>query len=990
MTPSKLRIKDDLFSRLTPFQADHRCGSSFFHDHGDHGEQHRYDGGGPVSDVRPVPKEYSSDGDETHEPREIGPAKSPFLFPAHFYKNLFAASASLLKKRQHTATVSPDGDVGGDGSDGGASEVEEKAEDLSSSQPVDAAGPEVAHFSRHVLFAASPSPTYHHQQPVGPLAAFAKDQKPALPAMPGRKLDVKHSEQLLEKTSNAFPWLSETTNNNDYTKSNNNHHHGTGSHLHHPHHPHHHHHHHHHPHLSHPHAQGGGSGSQSSLTAAASSVAIAAAAAANCRHAHPEDTKCRSVNCGAAQPPSPSIAPGLAGPEGATPDSGSTTVAATAAIPNFNQMPVPGTVQGQNPTQGLVHWMSAVMAEHMTSNPHHDPTAAAVGMHYMWNGPVEQCGQHTKDMDSYGGWPTPRNHMSMKQGYEAKMNPVDHHHHHHHHHHNNLQKSHMIDDGRLLDHHTMQAGAAQMSQLYGARGSSSSNSPGGHGHGHGASNPAAALLVVPQPINATKIGATTGLPNGTGRKYQCKMCPQIFTSKADLQLHTQIHMREAKPYKCSQCNKAFANSSYLSQHTRIHLGIKPYRCEICQRKFTQLSHLQQHIRTHTGDKPYKCRHSGCLKAFSQLSNLQSHSRCHQTDKPFKCNSCYKCFSDEPSLLEHIPKHKESKHLKTHICQYCGKSYTQETYLSKHMQKHAERTDKRPPIGTRSSSSNANNGGTVNVSAATPGSSSGASSSSSNSSHASNAQPSAVAAVAAAAMGAESAYWPKVSPDSAAATINEVISQQQNNHHDFSLTPNGSQTSGSTASAVAGNQTTDHQPGSHHARDDAVEDLVGASAVRGPNDAGAPNASNGNSNTGNQQQQQPQSGQQHNGGPLNGGNLAMPPSSTPMSVSYDTSSIAKAAPNSAFTPINAIPPHLGGLQHHHHQLAASQRPSYLYDAINFQNQKAVAMNQSPSNAFPNQLISLHQIRNYAHQPAGGLMAGEHLLGVTVGPGGKDKG
>ncbi|KAK9507562.1 hypothetical protein O3M35_007390 [Rhynocoris fuscipes] len=156
-------------------------------------------------------------------------------------------------------------------------------------------------------------------------------------------------------------------------------------------------------------------------------------------------------------------------------------------------------------------------------------------------------------------------------------------------------------------------------------------------------------------------------------------------------------MREVKPYKCNQCSKTFANSSYLSQHTRIHLGIKPYRCEICQRKFTQLSHLQQHIRTHTGDKPYKCRHPGCNKAFSQLSNLQSHSRCHQTDKPYKCNSCYKCFSDEPSLLEHIPKHKESKHLKTHICQYCGKSYTQETYLTKHMQKHAERTDKRPPI-----------------------------------------------------------------------------------------------------------------------------------------------------------------------------------------------------------------------------------------------------------------------------------------------------
>jgi len=272
-----------------------------------------------------------------------------------------------------------------------------------------------------------------------------------------------------------------------------------------------------------------------------------------------------------------------------------------------------------------------------------------------------------------------------------------------------VQYGHLGSDGRLAD------GSEHSLGLYHSAPrpeSASSASPPSQVHpGHylpfptssAASAHSTGGLIVPQPINATKVGGEGGLPlhhhvNGGGpRKYQCKMCPQVFASKADLQLHTQVHMREPKPYKCSQCSKSFANSSYLSQHMRIHLGIKPYRCEICQRKFTQLSHLQQHIRTHTGDKPYKCRHPGCTKAFSQLSNLQSHSRCHQTDKPYKCNSCYKCFSDEQSLFEHIPKHKESKHLKTHICSYCGKSYTQETYLAKHMQKHADRTDKRPPI-----------------------------------------------------------------------------------------------------------------------------------------------------------------------------------------------------------------------------------------------------------------------------------------------------
>lgn len=84
--------------------------------------------------------------------------------------------------------------------------------------------------------------------------------------------------------------------------------------------------------------------------------------------------------------------------------------------------------------------------------------------------------------------------------------------------------------------------------IYGAAGalrsnSSNSSSPGGGGpnagvnagigasglgglsHGHG-STPAA-LLVVPQPINATKIGSSLANGPGTGRKYQCKMCPQV-------------------------------------------------------------------------------------------------------------------------------------------------------------------------------------------------------------------------------------------------------------------------------------------------------------------------------------------------------------------------------------------------------------------------------------------------------------------------------
>ncbi|XP_067615273.1 zinc finger protein rotund-like isoform X2 [Eurosta solidaginis] len=719
--------------------------------------------------------------------------------------------------------------------------------------------------------------------------------------------------------------------------------------------------------------------------------------------------------------------------------------AASAAAAVAASMPI-GGVQGQNPTQGLVHWMSAVMAEHMTGQTHHDP--AAVGMHYMWNGNVD-CGQHGKEIADYNGWPSAaatRSHMSaIKQGYEAKMND----------HHSNLQKGHFLDDSRLVDHHSAVTSQGNHSgSIYGpsaalravATSNSSSSAGGGGGGGgnggvgssslvsgagslgligagngslgvggigsvggggsgglvglgnaslggvahhaaaagnhmaHHHSASATALLVVPQPINASKMTLGGG---GTGRKYQCKMCPQIFSSKADLQLHTQIHMREAKPYKCTQCSKAFANSSYLSQHTRIHLGIKPYRCEICQRKFTQLSHLQQHIRTHTGDKPYKCRHPGCQKAFSQLSNLQSHSRCHQTDKPFKCNSCYKCFSDEPSLLDHIPKHKESKHLKTHICQYCGKSYTQETYLTKHMQKHAERTDKRPPIVTananangagstingnanvlgnnNSSGSNVNGGNLTGSGVGVGGAGTGPSLANANphSRQGLGLPPVSIAPT-------EHSYWPKVSPDSA-ANMTDVMHQQQqqqqqhqqHHHHQQQQQHHGGPQHHHHQQQQQQQQSTQQQQ--QHLDFPSVNAVGGGSSGggAGSSSVGPPNG-HGDLQT-------------HHRMNDNGREDIV---STPSTAGpYDGASITKTTSNSAFTPINSMPPHLNTLSHH----PMAQRP-YLYDAISFQNKN---VNQNNSNSFPNQLISLHQIRNYAHQPAG-LMAGEHLLGVSVGP------
>ncbi|EEB13566.1 hypothetical protein Phum_PHUM247690 [Pediculus humanus corporis] len=47
------------------------------------------------------------------------------------------------------------------------------------------------------------------------------------------------------------------------------------------------------------------------------------------------------------------------------------------------------------------------------------------------------------------------------------------------------------------------------------------------------------MLIVPQPINATKNGSTHGNTStgggGGGRKYNCKMCPQKRDAVVDIQ-----------------------------------------------------------------------------------------------------------------------------------------------------------------------------------------------------------------------------------------------------------------------------------------------------------------------------------------------------------------------------------------------------------------------------------------------------------------------
>lgn len=205
---------------------------------------------------------------------------------------------------------------------------------------------------------------------------------------------------------------------------------------------------------------------------------------------------------------------------------------------------------------------------------------------------------------------------------------------------------------------------------------------------------------------------------------------------------------------------------------------------------------------------------------------------------------------------------------------------------------------------------------------------------------------------------ENPYWPKVSPDSA-ANLAEAMQQQQHqqNQYDFAL-----------SQQHANGEHAHHRALIEHHRN--LNGNAGSGGGGGGNDDGGEDLVISRQNATNLAQhliQQNQAASAQNVSSGIGG--------------YDAASITKTTSSSAFTPINTMP-HLNTLGHH----PMAQRP-YLYDAINFQSKN---VNQNMQAAFPNQLISLHQIRNYAHQPGpGGMIPGEHLLGIGVGAGLKDK-
>ena len=87
--------------------------------------------------------------------------------------------------------------------------------------------------------------------------------------------------------------------------------------------------------------------------------------------------------------------------------------------------------------------------------------------------------------------------------------------------------------------------------------------------------------------------------------FKCKMCKRKHETKAELNEHMKVHLKNTDRYQCLHCFKILATKSSLREHEKIHT--EKVKCDVCSKEFVS-HYMKKHLRTHSGDHPYLCKH----------------------------------------------------------------------------------------------------------------------------------------------------------------------------------------------------------------------------------------------------------------------------------------------------------------------------------------------------------------------------------------------
>ena len=122
----------------------------------------------------------------------------------------------------------------------------------------------------------------------------------------------------------------------------------------------------------------------------------------------------------------------------------------------------------------------------------------------------------------------------------------------------------------------------------------------------------------------------------SGFRIPCNFCPDIYTSKEELEDHViEVH------------------NLFQSEHSKQHQDIRIFLCRFCEKNFKSKSELMKHNKCTHKEKLSACRNFETGTCYYDDHCWFSHEpkKCNVTSE-FKCNFCENKFKTVPELLKH--------------------------------------------------------------------------------------------------------------------------------------------------------------------------------------------------------------------------------------------------------------------------------------------------------------------------------------------------
>ena len=188
-----------------------------------------------------------------------------------------------------------------------------------------------------------------------------------------------------------------------------------------------------------------------------------------------------------------------------------------------------------------------------------------------------------------------------------------------------------------------------------------------------------------QKHKGEKINKTNKKQFVESSSFLCDQCNYTCNQQPLLMYHVKRVHGDERPFGClyMNCKKSYATRGDLNHHeTYSHVKLKMLKCNICDMKFIDKSKLWKHVnQVHTLVGDHHC--AQCQKNYRDKQSLEMHIEGVHKKLSLTCSQCQRRFSWRGNLARHMKDVHQKE--KTHICNFCGKSFSQNTSLKGHKQ-----------------------------------------------------------------------------------------------------------------------------------------------------------------------------------------------------------------------------------------------------------------------------------------------------------------